>query len=131
MSTPKKEIIKAIYIKIANDSLEFITISSKEELQSKKDKIKLVYPSNEIVVKTFASIECEHQPKFYKFICEIIDGDFIGRAIPCSSITSSFCIRHISDTNQVSITICGDNEDDAFHKAHNVYKNLYTLQYLK
>ena len=130
MSTPKKEIIKAIYIKVANDSLEFITISSKEELQSKIDKIKLVYPANEIVVKTFCSIECNKDIKFYKFICEIIDNEFVARVVPCGKF-ATFNIRHIFGTNQVVITLDSTSEEYAFYKAHTLYKQLYIDKYIK
>lgn len=130
MSTPKKEIIKAIYIRVAKDTLEFVTISSKEELQSKKDKIQLVYPNNEIVVKTFCSIEHDNTLKFYKFVCEVIDKDFIAKLIPYNNDTT-FNIRHIKDTNRVSITIDGTSEDDAFYKAHKLYTQLYIDKYIK
>lgn len=130
MSTPKKEIIKAIYIRVAKDSLEFVTIASKEELQSKKDKVKLLYPTHEIVVKTFASIEAEETIKFYKFNCEVINGNFIARCIPCSK-TAVFCIRHIPTLNQVVITISANSEDEAFYKAHDLYNELYIKKYIK
>ena len=130
MNKPKKEIIKAIYIKVANDSLEFVTISSKEELQSKIGKIKLAYPSNEIVVKTFCSIDCDCTLKFYKFICEVLDNEFVARVVPCSKF-ATFNIRHIFGTNQVIITLDAISEEYAFYKAHKLYKQLYIDKYIK
>jgi len=81
MRISKKEIIKAIYIKLASDTLEFITISSKQELQAKTDAVKAAHPNNPVVVKTFMSIE-DPTDRFYKFKCEVIGQDFIAELIP-------------------------------------------------
>ena len=129
MRISKKEIIKAIYIKLASDTLEFITIATKQELEAKTNAVKANCPNNPVIIKTFMSIE-DPIDRFYKFKCEVIGQDFIAELIPCSKFNETVTVRHIKDTNQLVITINAISEDYALQKAHDIYKLMYKHKYV-
>lgn len=130
MSKPVKEIVKAIYVKLASDELEFVTICTKAELNLKLSNYKMLNPNLQYVVKTYSEIEPEVE--YFKFNVFINLDDTIDIVpTPCCQDEETFIIRHIIKENKFVITLVAYTEDEAIEKIHELWCLIYSKKYCK
>ena len=130
MSKIEKEIVKAIYVKLASDELEFVTICSKEELNPKLALLQKNEPNVQFITKTYSEIEDE--PEYFKFNVFINEDNSIEIVpTPCYQDEETFYIRHIIKENRFVITLAAFTTNDALEKIHELWILLYSKKYAK
>lgn len=130
MSKTVKEIVKAIYVKLASDELEFVTICSKEDLNRILCDYEHLNPTSQYIVKTYSEIEPELE--YYKFIVYINEDNSIEVSpTPCNQDEETFNIRHILKENRFVITLAAYEESEAVEKIHELWCLLYSKKYAK
>ena len=131
MSKPEKEIVKAIYVKTANDTLEFVSIHSKDEVKKELNQLKIVMPNDTFVVKTYCEIE-EEPLDYFKFSVTCIGaGDIEISPLICDPLVDTFSIRHIVKESRFVIVLAATDTIEAMEKIYELYTLLYSKKYIK
>ena len=130
MSKPVKEIVKAIYVMISSDELEFVTLCSKDKINHELTSLRLQNPTSKYVTKTYCEIEPEVE--YFKFNVFINLDDTIDIVpTPCCQDEETFIVRHIIKENKFVITLVAYTEDEAIEKIHELWCLIYSKKYCK